>query len=305
MKKFAAVLLALIVVAGFGYYILFLQLGTPDRTLYGVDLDDVRELATSLDGPLPVAINAEAPVTLSFPGAAVVTGWPWRANPMVIYAYQVVYPNGHIMIDTAMSADQTSVIAGDDIPFDEEAYARLEKAVGDADSIIFTHEHFDHIGGAIAHPDAVALLDRVRLTGRQVSQPDPYWGGLSYPEGALEGYEPLTYDRVRAFAPGMVLIEAAGHTPGSQIIYVKTASGQEYLFVGDVAWNYAGINLVRPRPNIVSWFFLEEDRPRTHAQVAELKALAKENPELEIIVGHDGPRTRDQMARGLIGDRFQ
>jgi hypothetical protein len=86
---------------------------------------------------------------------------------------------------------------------------------------------------------------------------------------------------------------------------VRLANGQEYLFIGDVAWNYAGIERVLPRPNLVSWMFLGEDRDRTHAQVAELKDLAAANPNLAIIVGHDGPRTRTQIAAGLLGDRLQ
>ncbi|PCJ71098.1 MAG: MBL fold metallo-hydrolase [Rhodobiaceae bacterium] len=304
MKKLGAILLALLVIAGAGYYVLFLQMSDPDRSLYSIDLDEVRTLAGSLEGDLPVAINTEAPVTLEFPEAAVITGGGWNANPMVIYAYQVVYPDGHVMIDAAMSHEQAQGMGGEDIPFDDEVQARLQAALTSAEKIVFTHEHPDHIGGVIAHADAVGLLDRVRLTQKQISAPEA-WGGMAYPDGALDGYAPLVYDDILALAPGIVLIEAAGHTPGSQIIFVRLQSGQEYLFIGDVAWSYAGIERVLPRPNVVSWAFLGEDRARTHAQVAELKELAAANPDLAIIVGHDGPRTRAQITAGLLGDRFQ
>lgn len=302
MKKFGAVLLAVTVLAGVAYYILILQVSSLDQSLYSIDIEQVRELATDTEGALPIAVNAEAPAQVVFPAAAVVTGWNWSAHTLPIYAYQVVFPRGHVMIDSAMSAEQASAMG--DAPFDSASYDRLVSALSNARQVVFTHEHPDHIGGAVAHPQALEILDNVRLTERQLSDLD-VWGGATYPEGALDGYEPLSYDRMHALAPGIVLIEAVGHTPGSQIIYVQLQSGQEYLFIGDVAWNYAGINLVRPRPNLVSRMFLGEDRPRTHAQVAELKALAEANAGLAIIVGHDGPRTMSQIEAGLLGSRFR
>jgi glyoxylase-like metal-dependent hydrolase (beta-lactamase superfamily II) len=303
MRKLGAVLLAVIVLAGFAYYMLILQMSSVDRTLYGIELSEVRALAGSLDGDLPLSVNTEAPVTIEFPGAAVVTGWSWSPRPLPIYAYQVVYPDGHLMIDAAMSEDQAA-LGGGATAFDDDSYGRLMAALSNANRIVFTHEHYDHVGGAVAHPDAAKLLERVTLTDQQLAYPEN-WMGVEYSKEALEGYEPLVYEGLHALAPGIVLIEAAGHTPGSQIVYVRLQSGQEFLFIGDVAWNYAGINLVRPRPNLVSHAFLGEDRARTHAQVAELKALEEANPEIAIIVGHDGPRTEDQIANGLLGNRFQ
>lgn len=304
MKKFAAILLVLAAILGAAYYFLLLQVGRTDRDLYSINLEEIRRLATSQAGDLPTAINAEAPVTFDFPGAAVVTGWGWSGNPMVIYAYQVEYADGHIMIDTSLSKEQVEIMMGEGTPYDMDAYNRLMSALGSAKQIVFTHEHGDHVGGAVSHPDAINLLDRVRLTERQVSDFSK-WGGIEYPAGALDGYTPLAYDTLYALAPGIVLIEAAGHTPGTQIIYVQRADGQEYFFVGDVAWNYANIDLVTPRPNLTSLAFLGEDRPRTQSQLAALKDLAEANPQIAVVVGHDGPRTRAQIGMGLLGDRIE
>jgi glyoxylase-like metal-dependent hydrolase (beta-lactamase superfamily II) len=303
MKKLGAVVLATLVLGGLGYYIAILQMGDVDETLYSIDMDEVRALATSIDGPLPTKINAEAPIGIEFPGAAVITGWSWSPHKLPIYAYQVVYPDGHIMIDAAMNEAQAAAGGGASF-FDEASYARLMSALSGARQIVFTHEHYDHIGGAIAHPDAIALLERVRMTDLQVAN-SKNGLGVEYPEGALDGYEALSYDGMLAIAPGVVLIEAAGHTPGSQIIYVRRADGQEYFFIGDVAWTYAGIDQVRTRPNLVSRGILGEDRARTHAQVAELKEIEQANPALAIIVGHDASRTGDQIANGLLGNQFE
>lgn len=303
MKKLGAVVLAIFVLGGLGYYIALLQMSDVDESLYSINLDKVRTLSSSIEGPLPTRVNTEAPVGIEFPGAAVITGWSWAPHQLPIYAYQVVYADGHVMIDAAMSKDQAA-IGGGAAFFDDDSYARLMSALSSANQIVFTHEHYDHVGGAVAHPDAIALLDRVRLTDLQLAYPEK-WGDVHYPDGALEDYEPLSYDGMMALAPGIVLIEAAGHTPGSQIVYVRRNDGQEYFFIGDVAWNYAGIDQVRTRPNLVSYGFLGEDRARTHAQVAELKQLEAANPEIAIIVGHDAPRTASQIAAGVLGDQFE
>ncbi len=304
MKKLGAVVLAILVLGGLGYYIAILQMSDVDETLYSIDIDKVRALATSIEGPLPTKINTEAPVGIEFPGAAVITGWSWSPHKLPIYAYQVMYPDGHIMIDAAMNEEQADLGGGASF-FDAESYGRMTAALGSARKIVFTHEHYDHTGGAVAHPDAVELLkNQIVLTDLQLAYPEN-WLGIGFPEDALDEYEPLSYDGMMALAPGIVLVEAAGHTPGSQIVYVRRADGQEYFFIGDVAWTYAGIDQVRTRPNLVSRGLLGEDRARTHAQVAELKALEAENPTLAIIVGHDAPRTGNQIASGLLGNQFE
>lgn len=312
MRKLGAVVLAILVLGGLGYYIALLQMSDVDESLYSIDLDKVRTLSTSIEGPLPVKINAEAPIGIEFRGAIVLTGWQWAPHALPIYAYQVVYPDGHLMIDAAMTEEQAVSGTSDASAasgasgasfFDKDAHARLSSALSRAEQIVFTHEHYDHVGGVVGHPDAIALLDRVRLTELQLAYPEK-WGHVRYPDGALDDYEPLSYDKMLAIAPGVVLIEAAGHTPGSQLVYVRRNDGQEYLFIGDVAWAYAGIDQVRTRPNATS-FVLGEDRSRTHAQLAELKEIEVKNPELAIIVGHDGRRTGSQIASGLLGDQFE
>ena len=74
----------------------------------------------------------------------------------------------------------------------------------------------------------------------------------------LEGYVPLAYEDYHSLAPGITLIKAPGHSPGSQVILLTLASGNEFLFVGDIAWHRDNIDLVRTRARCVS-FLLEED----------------------------------------------
>lgn len=304
MKKLLYVLSGLVIAVIGTYYLLFLQIGTPDRKAYQFDLDAIRSLAVSTGEPLPVAINAEAPVTLTFPSAAVIPGWGFASRPLPVYAYQVRYAHGHVMIDTSMNAAQANRMGGEGIAYDEAAQARILASIEHADKIVFTHEHYDHIGNAIAHPKLKDLLDVIRLTDRQMVDRS-YWGGERFVMDVEGEYKPLKYDGLHLLRPGVVLIDATGHTPGTQMIYVQRQDGQEYVFVGDITWTYAGIVLVRPKPNLTSRYFLREDRPKTHAQLAFLNDLVMAHQNIEIIVGHDKARNERQMEEGLLGRQFQ
>jgi glyoxylase-like metal-dependent hydrolase (beta-lactamase superfamily II) len=101
------------------------------------------------------------------------------------------------------------------------------------------------------------------------------------------------------------LIRAAGHTPGSQIIYVKRADGHEYLFIGDVAWHKRNIDLVRERARLVTWWFLREDRDAVMLQLAELNRLQREEPDMLIMPGHDPAVLASAIEAGHLSKEFK
>ena len=122
-------------------------------------------------------------------------------------------------------------------------------AIKAASQIVITHEHPDHIAGLTDYPgDIRELHSSLRLTVEQVTDPVAS-GGLAFPRGALDGYTPISYQDVMPIAPGVALIKAPGHTRGSQMIYVRLESGAEYLFIGDIAWNFASGAASRAGPS--------------------------------------------------------
>jgi glyoxylase-like metal-dependent hydrolase (beta-lactamase superfamily II) len=119
---------------------------------------------------------------------------------------------------------------------------------------------------------------------------------------ALRSLDPLPDARAQAIAPGVVLVQAAGHTPGSQLVYARLASGREILFVGDVAWHLDQIEKLHYRPRLVTDLFLGEDRRAVLAQLRALHDLRRSHPEVVVLVSHDREQRQQLVAAGLLHD---
>jgi len=283
---------ALLALALASYYWLFVDSHMPSGS-YTLDISQVRQLSDTIAGDKPVEIRVERVTSFRFPMTAAVAGAGWNEVEVPVYSYQVAYPDRTIIIDAGVEGFDSAAEPG----FDRQAHDRMLAAMRKASTVVVTHEHPDHIGGLVKHPELPLVLPNTRLTQEQIEHPEKMFG-LEFPQGALAGYSPLSYDRYHALAPGMVLIKAPGHTPGSQMVFVKTASGQEYLFLGDIAWRFESVERLATRARLVSMFFLGEDRNDVLLQLAELKRLQEQSPNLIMVAGHD----IDQMSRLLKSD---
>lgn len=300
MRRSLVAVALLAVFVGAAYYWLLVESRVPAGAGYELDIERVRRVAGAMPGERPVAVEVERVASFAFPATAIVAGDGWTPREMPIFAYRLVYPGGSIVVDTALDR----AIGGDNLAsFDEDAYSRVRAALSEASAIVITHEHMDHIGGLTAHPDLAAVLPSARLTRRQLEEPERSLPA-SFPNGALEGYEPLDVDGVHGLAPGVVLLSAPGHTPGSQMVYVARADGAELLFIGDVAWKLRNIELLRQRARLVTWLFLGEDRGAVFGQLAALRALREAEPGLAIVPGHDGEVVDRLVREGTLRGGF-
>lgn len=291
-------LASLILTVG-GYYWLFVDTHMPSGS-YTVDMSEVRKLSDTIAGDKPVEVRVERVTSFRFPMTAAVAGAGWNEVEVPVYSYQIAYPDRAVVIDAGVSGEET----GADPNFDRAAYDRMLAAMRTASAVVVTHEHPDHIGGLVAHPDLAAVLDNTLLTQEQVDHPEKMFG-LSFPDGALANYRALAYDRYHALAPGIVLIKSPGHTPGSQMVFVKTAGGREYLFLGDIAWRFESVERLAARARLVSMFFLSEDRDAVLLQLAELKRLRDSNPDLVMVAGHDIDQMSRLLKSGAIAEGFK
>ena len=106
-------------------------------------------------------------------------------------------------------------------------------------------------------------------------------------------------------APGVVLIRAAGHTPGSQMVYVRRGDGHEYIFMGDTASLSGNVTALRARSRLVADFMAKEDRPTVQVQLQALRRLALANPDVTLVPGHDGNEIGKMITAGWLTPRFQ
>lgn len=292
-SKKARVALVVLVLLVPAYWWLLIESGTPQGT-YALDVAELRQLADSIPGEKPSAIRVEEVLEFEFPKVAVLAGSGWSKVKLPVFSYQLVFPDRFVIVDTAM--DQAT--AKEASRFDAEAFARMSKAMETASQIVVTHEHSDHLGGLATHPKLAQLSFAV--TDEQLADPKKL-APVVFPS---TNRKPFSYERAFALAPGVVLWKAAGHTPGSQMVFVKLQNGEEFLFLGDVAWHAANYQEARERARLVTALFLGENREVVLRQLAAIKALSAAEPKLHVVPGHDGDVMKQLLDSGLMTARF-
>jgi glyoxylase-like metal-dependent hydrolase (beta-lactamase superfamily II) len=216
----------------------------------------------------------------------------------------VAYADRSVIVDTAFGPGNIKGFGSSLQSFDKDAWTRLSAALHTASLIVVTHEHMDHTGGFFEQPDADKLMPALKLNKEQFDNPQ-FMQPVVFPEALRAGYQPLVYDRYVAVAPGIVLIKAPGHTPGSQIVYIKRADGAEMLLLGDVAWHERNVDIVRERARLVTQFMLREDRDAVMLELGELNRLRAAEPKLEMMPGHDAGSLAQFIEGGLLEVGFK
>jgi glyoxylase-like metal-dependent hydrolase (beta-lactamase superfamily II) len=271
---------------------------------WSASIVDVRRVAGVVPGRRPLRINvvkfAESRRTRNFS----VKGAPATPSVQARTAFQVVYADATVMVDAGMDQQVHNFFGrGVAEPYDAEAGKQVERAVRAARLIVVTHEHGDHLGGVIHSPFAAELAPKTILTRTQVQtlMTAPQMPEIGLTTALASRFIVVDYDRYLPVAPGMAFIKAAGHTPGSQMVYVALESGREYLFVGDVTWLMEGVSKIVGKD--APW--ITEDQPAITDQLRWLNSLSKTDPNLVIVASHDDEQRKELAQKGLLGSTFQ
>ena len=111
---------------------------------------------------------------------------------------------------------------------------------------------------------------------------------VAWPTGSRESFQPLIYQGMLPIAPGVVLVKAPSHTPGSQLVFVQFADGSEYLFMGDISSLDRNWRETRARSRLVGDLIVDEDRAAVFSWLKAFKALSEANPDVTMVPSHDG-----------------
>ncbi|MGH9256543.1 MAG: MBL fold metallo-hydrolase [Vicinamibacterales bacterium] len=280
------------------------RIAAQNRASWTADLEDIRHTAALISGRRPVRINmlkfAESRRTKNFS----VKDAPATPSVQARTAFQVVYPDSYVMVDAGMDRQvHTFFGRGVEEPYDAAASAQVERAVGGARLIVVTHEHGDHVAGVIRGPFAAELPPKTILTRTQVDvlRTKPQMPEIQLTEAQAKRYLVVDYERYHPLAPGMALIKASGHTPGSQMVYVALESGVEYLLIGDATWHMDGVRLMKGKD--APW--VTEDQDAVLDQLRWLNQLSRTNPRLVIVASHDEEQHTELLKRGALSNRLE
>ena len=182
----------------------------------------------------------------------------------------------------------------------QDQYEQLQRALVGARSIVVTHEHDDHAAGVIRNPALEVIAPKTLLTRAQLQTL------IEHPNNPLirldasksEKYCVIDYDLLYPLAPGVVLIKAPGHTPGSQMVYVRLASGKEILLIGDVTWAMAGVEQRRQKPEAASKE-MSEDRAAIQQQIEWLRSIMAK---VTLANAHDADSVTNLIREGALKD---
>jgi len=94
-----------------------------------------------------------------------------------------------------------------------------------------------------------------------------------------------------------VLIRSPGHSPDSQMVFVRLQSGREILHSVDSAWIMD--NIIEVKGKAAPW--VKEDVPAVMAQLRWLKAVAETEKNITILVTHDDELFDRLTRNGTIG----
>jgi len=268
------------------------------------DLAEIRAAAGMIPGPRPLRVNVIKFAESRRPKNFAVKGLPAEPSVQARTAYQIVYADGTIMVDTGMDlATHRFFGRGVEEPYFPDAEARVALALQKAKAIIVTHEHGDHIAGLIKSPSFNELAPKTVLTRAQLETliNDPQMPELRPTPEMASRLRVIDYTNAMALAPGIVLIKAPGHTPGSQMVYVALQSGKELLLAGDVAWHMDGVrlNVGKDAP------WIKEPAELMAAELGWLSGLSRTETNLSIVISHDDDQRRAYIERGVLGDGFE
>ena len=267
---------------------------------FAADLSVMRAMSTVLPGALPVAVNGVRVAASIRPRKFVIAGGDDTPVTMPRTAFQVIYPDCTVMIDSGLDkATHDSFSPDKPEPYYAEQFAKLTRALDAARAIVLTHHHADHVAGVVTSPNFAALAAKTIITMDVADclMNTPHRPHLKLTQQAIGKFIVLDYPQHYPVAPGIVLVRSPGHSTDSQMVYIRLQSGREILHSVDSAWVMDNIREVKGKA--APW--VKEDVPSVMGQLRWLKTVAETEKSVTILVTHDDELFERLTTSGAIG----
>ena len=160
---------------------------------------------------------------------------------MPVYVHVIDHPDARVLVDTGMTQLHPAVADMD--PRLTPLSAQTNFDMAGIDIVVNTHLHFDHCGGNHLFAGRPTYVQRRELDDARSKDDYTIREWVEAP-----GVQYVPVDGELEVLPGVRLIPAPGHTPGSQVVVVETG-GRPAVIGGDTAV-----------------FIAELDEPRTEGQ---------------------------------------
>jgi glyoxylase-like metal-dependent hydrolase (beta-lactamase superfamily II) len=272
---------------------------------FAADLSVIRRLAGLLPGARPILVNGIRVAASIRPNRFVIEGGDDTPITMPRTAFQVVYPDGTVMIDSGLDRETHDSFSAPDKrePYFPEQFAKLQQALHAARMIVLTHFHADHTAGVTQSPNfaelAVKTVVAADTADLMVNKPHRPHLKLT-PEQAAR-FVIVDFPLYYPLAPGMVLIKARGHSADHQMVYIALQSGREILHSVDVGWVLENIRQIKGKA--APW--VKEDVPAVVGQLRWLNNILLNERNVTLLVTHDDELFMSSLKTGTIGGELK
>ena len=282
-----------------------LEKASAAETPFDIDIAELRRLAGLIPGARPLAVNGIRVAASMRPRKFVIEGGDDTPVTMPRTAFQAVYPDGMVMLDSGLDQETHDSFSepGKREPYFADQFAKLQAALNSARLIVLTHFHADHVAGVTQAKNFDALAEKTIVSAHtaQLMVEKPHRPHLQLTPERAARFTVIDYRRYYPVAPGLVLFKAAGHSADHQMAFISLQSGREILHSVDAAWNYENIRQIKGKA--APW--VKEDVPAVMGQLRWLNALARNEPNVTVLVTHDDERFASLAKDGIIGSELR
>lgn len=263
--------------------------------------------ASAPAGDLPVRLRWIDTASQPMPRSAVLdpNGDPAPDEPYVMShpAFVLEWADGRLLLidagmrrDAALEFGQPLEALGGAEPIVPHASAAevLGAELARVGGILFTHLHTDHVEGVLGMcaPERTKPLAAFMTTAQMERANHTTRPGVAMLDETpcLERVRlsETTLREVPGF-PGVAVIDAGGHTPGSQIILARVATGDGerlYAFAGDTVNHLDGVRHDVPKPYLYRLLIVPESDER-QAELRQFLAGLEHERGYVVLVSHD------------------